>query len=65
MDKKRIRQSIKRATMSLTSEEACRQRDKAIAALRDIIISRQPSVVALFSPLPDEVDTSPIIDYFT
>lgn len=65
MTKKSIRQSIKRATMSLSSEEACRQRDKVIAALRDIIISRQPSVVALFSPLPDEVDISPIIDYLT
>ena len=64
MTKKSIRQSVKRATLSLSAEEACRQRDNVIAALRDIIISRKPSVVALFSPLPDEVDISPIIDFF-
>ena len=64
MTKKSIRQSIKRATQGLSVEETRRQRDSVNAALREIIIRRQPSVVALFSPLPDEVDISPVIDYF-
>lgn len=63
MSKKSIRQSIKRATLSLSAEEVCRQRDGVNTALRDIITSRQPSVVALFSPLSDEVDITPVIDY--
>lgn len=62
MTKKSIRQSIKRATLSLSSEEVCRQRDSVVAVLCGIITRRQPSVVALFSPLPDEVDITPVID---
>ena len=63
MTKKSIRQSIKRATQGLSVEETRRQRDSVNAALREIIIRRQPSVVALFSPLSDEVDITPVIDY--
>ena len=63
MDKKSIRQSIKRATQGLSREETCRQSDSVNAALREIIMRRQPSVVALFSPLPDEVDITPAIEY--
>lgn len=64
MIKKSIRQSIKQATQGLSAEDIRRQRDSVNAALREIIMRRQPSVVALFSPLPDEVDISPVIDYF-
>ena len=63
MDKKSIRQSIKRATQGLSVEETRRQRDSVNAALREIINCRKPSVVALFSPLPDEVDITPVIEY--
>ena len=63
MDKKSIRQSIKQATQGLSAEDIRRQRDSANAALREIIMRRQPSVVALFSPLPDEVDITPVIEY--
>ena len=63
MTKKSIRQSIKRATQGLSVEETRRQRDSVNAALREIIIRRQPSVVALFSPLPDELDITPVIEY--
>lgn len=63
MDKKSIRQSIKQATQGLSVEETRRQRDSVNAALREIIIRRQPSVVALFSPLPDELDITPVIEY--
>ena len=62
MTKKSIRQSIKRATQGLSVEETRRQRDSVNAALREIINCRKPSVVALFSPLPDEVDTHAFID---
>lgn len=63
MDKKSIRQSIKRATQGLSREETCHQSDSVNAALREIIMRRKPSVVALFSPLPDEVDITPVIEY--
>lgn len=64
MDKKSIRQSIKRATQGLSREELNVQSDKVVESLKELILSRKPSVVALFSPLPDEVDISPVIDYF-
>lgn len=64
MDKKSIRQSIKRATQGLSREELNVQSDKVVESLKELILSRQPSVVALFSPLLDEVDISPVIDYF-
>ncbi|MBP3564927.1 MAG: 5-formyltetrahydrofolate cyclo-ligase [Alistipes sp.] len=63
MTKKSIRQSIKRATQGLSAEETCRQSDSVNVALREIIMRRKPSVVALFSPLPDEVDITPVIEY--
>ena len=63
MTKKSIRQSIKQATLGLSVEETRRQRDGVNTALRDIITSRQPSVVALFSPLPDEINITPVIEY--
>ncbi len=63
MTKKCIRQSIKRATQGLSVGEISHQSGSVNAALREIIIRRQPSVVALFSPLPDEVDITPIIEY--
>ena len=63
MTKKSIRQSIKQATQGLSAEDIRRQRDGVNTALRDIITSRQPSVVALCAPLSDEVDITPVIDY--
>ena len=63
MTKKSIRQSIKQATQGLSAEDIRRQRDSVNAALREIIMRRQPSVVALFSPLPDEINITPVIDY--
>ena len=63
MTKKSIRQSIKRATQSLSREELNVQSDKVVESLKELILSRKPSVVALFSPLPDEVDITPVIEY--
>jgi 5-formyltetrahydrofolate cyclo-ligase len=63
MTKKSIRQSIKQATQGLSVEDIRRQRDSVNAALREIIMRRQPSVVALFSPLPDEINITPVIEY--
>ncbi|MBR4995262.1 MAG: 5-formyltetrahydrofolate cyclo-ligase [Alistipes sp.] len=62
MNKKTIRQSIKRLTAELSSADREAQRDRVIEALRSEINSRKLSVVALFSPLPDEVDISPLVD---
>ena len=62
MDKKSLRQTIKRLTSALAEAEAARQRDRVVASLREIVAKRQPSVVALFSPLPDEVDISQLVD---
>lgn len=63
MTKKSIRQSIKRATQGLSREELNVQSDKVVESLKELILSRKPSVVALFSPLPDEVDITPVIEY--
>lgn len=62
MNKKSQRQTIKRLTLALTEADAARQRDRVVASLRDVVKQRRPRVVALFSPLPDEVDISEFVD---
>ena len=60
MDKKSLRQTIKHLTLALTEADAARQRDRVVASLREVVKQRRPRVVALFSPLPDEIDVSPL-----
>lgn len=62
MDKKSIRQSIKRLTNALLDADKRRQSQYVISLLRQLIIERKPSVVALFMPLGDELQLGPFID---
>lgn len=60
MDKKEIRREIKCQTLALTAIESARQSENVAKRLLEIIAQREPKTVALFSPLADEVQISPL-----
>ncbi|MBQ5923346.1 MAG: 5-formyltetrahydrofolate cyclo-ligase [Alistipes sp.] len=62
MEKKKIRQRVKAQVLSLSTEEKAAQSCAVMARLRSAIADRQPHVVALFSPLNDEVQIAPLAD---
>ena len=62
MDKKAIRKEIKRQTLALTSAQSVSQSETVVKHLLEIISQREPQTVALFSPLKDEVQISPLAD---
>lgn len=62
MEKKKIRQIVKASVLSLSAQEKTAQSCAVMARLRDIIMERKPHVVALFSPLNDEVQIAPLAD---
>lgn len=62
MDKKKIRRQIKEQVLSLGAEQQRLQSEAVMARLRGIVAERQPRVVALFSPLGDEVQIAPLAD---
>jgi 5-formyltetrahydrofolate cyclo-ligase len=62
MEKKKIRQRVKAQVLSLSAEEKATQSCAVMASLRSAIADRQPHVVALFSPLNDEVQLAPLAD---
>ena len=62
MEKKKIRQRVKAQVLSLSTEEKATQSCAVMARLRSAIADRQPHVVALFSPLNDEVQIAPLAD---
>ena len=62
MEKKKIRQIVKASVLSLSAQEKTAQSCAVMARLRDIIMERKPHVVALFSPLADEVQIAPLAD---
>ena len=55
MEKTLFRRNIKLATRALSQEECQAQSESVVQHLLDILAQRQPRVVALFAPLPDEV----------
>lgn len=62
MEKKQLRREIKSAIMALSDEQKSEQSAHIVQALMAIVRERQPRVVALFSPLPDEVDIRALFD---
>ncbi|MBQ5861248.1 MAG: hypothetical protein IIW65_03785, partial [Alistipes sp.] len=62
MDKKAIRKEIKRQTLALTSAQSVSQSETVVKHLLEIISQREPQTVALFSPLKDEVQISPLAE---
>jgi len=52
---------MRRAAIALGDAERKRQSGIVTESLRRIIAEERPAVAALFSPLPDEVDISPLL----
>lgn len=62
MDKKTIRQEIRAALSALTADVRRAEATVVIERLRALVEERKPSVVALFSPLPDEINIFPLVE---
>lgn len=62
MEKKKIRQRIKAEVLSLSADEKTAQSCAVMDRLRSMIADRKPQIVALFSPLADEVQIAPLAD---
>ena len=58
--KKEIRKESKQAVMALSAEQKNAQSHALCEHLQALIAEHKPQVVALFSPLPDEIDISPL-----
>lgn len=58
--KKEIRQEVKSAVLVLSSEQKEEQSQRVCDEVKHIFAERSPQCVALFSPLPDEVDIMPL-----
>ena len=61
MKKSDIRTAARRASAALHAAERERQSRIAVERLRRIIAEERPAVAALFAPLPDEIDISPLL----
>ena len=61
MKKSDIRTAARRASAALDAAERERQSRIAVERLRRIIAEERPAVAALFAPLPDEIDISPLL----
>lgn len=61
MKKSDIRRDMRRAAAELDAAERRRQSDIVTERLRLVAARERPAVAALFSPLPDEVDISPLL----
>ena len=59
--KKEIRQEVKRAVLALAEPQRAAESQSVCAMLKSLIEKRQPRCVALFSPLRDEVDITPLM----
>ena len=59
--KKEIRQEVKRAVLALAEPQRAAESHSVCAMLKSLIEKRQPRCVALFSPLRDEVDITPLM----
>lgn len=59
--KKEIRREVKSAVLALTAEQRQQASQSACEGIRAILAERNPSCVALFSPLADEVDITPLM----
>ena len=62
MGKKEIRREIKRQTLALDVKESLAQSLRVMERIKAIVAQRKPQTVALFSPLKDEVQISPLAE---
>lgn len=62
MDKKQLRREIKSAIMALSEWQKSEQSAHVVQAVEAIVRERQPQVLALFSPLSDEVDVRALFE---
>ena len=62
MDKKQLRREIKSAIMALSEWQKSEQSAHVVQAVEAIVRERQPQVLALFSPLNDEVDVRALFE---
>ena len=58
--KKDIRKETKAVVLSLTAEQKNSESQALCERLQALVTEHKPQVVALFSPLPDEIDVSPL-----
>ncbi len=61
MEKTELRRNIKLLTKVLPEGESSKQSLCVVEQLRGVIAQRRPRVVALFSPLPDEVQIAGLV----
>lgn len=62
MDKKKLRRQIKEQVLALTRAEQSAQSLQIVEHVKALIEERKPRVVALFSPLKDEVQILPLAE---
>lgn len=65
MKKNIIRASVRALTAALDASSRQRQSQEVSACLAEAVRRRGAAVVALFSPLPDEVDISPLLEFLS
>ena len=61
MEKKNIRREVKKAILALPTDVRLAEAEQVMKALRRLIDEHQAEVVALFSPLPDEINIFPLV----
>ena len=59
--KKEIRREVKQAVLALSAAEREAQSQRVCEQIKVLIAEHKPATVALFSPLPDEVDVTTLI----
>jgi 5-formyltetrahydrofolate cyclo-ligase len=59
--KKEIRREVKQAVLALSAAEREAQSQRVCEQIKVLIAEYNPATVALFSPLPDEVDITPLV----
>lgn len=59
--KKNIRREVKKAILALGENDKMQQSSHVCEQLKQLIEQRAPRCVALFAPLPDEVDITPLV----
>ena len=59
--KKEIRREVKQAVLALSAAEREAQSQQVCEQIKVLIAERKPATIALFSPLPDEIDVAPLI----
>ena len=59
--KKEIRREVKHSVLAMSAAECEAQSQQVCEQLERLVAERKPATVALFSPLPDEVNVAPLI----